>query len=202
MYWQRADTIVISDPHFGKDATFRAAGVPLPGGTVASDLSRLSVLLDHCKARRLLVLGDLIHARPGRSREMLDSFVAWREAHEDLEIVNVRGNHDLRAGDPPDNWNIEPVDAPFVEPPFAWQHEPCGLDGLFCVGGHLHPGVVLEGPGLSSIKAPCFLFHHRSAVMPAFGEFTGLAKMHPRTGDRVFVIGDGQVVEAKMRGPR
>ena len=29
-YWERAGTLLVADPHFGKAAAFRAAGIPEP----------------------------------------------------------------------------------------------------------------------------------------------------------------------------
>ncbi len=45
LYWPRRRTIIIADPHFGKAATFRQAGIPVPHGTTATDLDRLRRLL-------------------------------------------------------------------------------------------------------------------------------------------------------------
>ena len=33
IYWERERALVVADLHWGKAATFRAAGVPLPPGT-------------------------------------------------------------------------------------------------------------------------------------------------------------------------
>ena len=41
LYWPRACTLVVADVHWGKAATFRAAGIPIPSGTTTEDLARL-----------------------------------------------------------------------------------------------------------------------------------------------------------------
>ena len=46
VYWPRAGALIVADVHFGKAATFRAGGIPVPGGTTAEMLRRLSVALD------------------------------------------------------------------------------------------------------------------------------------------------------------
>ncbi len=45
---------------------------------------------------------------------------------------------------------------------------------------------------------PCFWFTHESAVLPAFGSFTGGGRIHPGAGDRVFVVGDDGVLEVPV----
>ena len=124
VYWPRAAALIIADPHFGKAAAFRAGGIPVPGGTTAAMLARLGAALDRTSARRLVVLGDLLHARAGRAAHTLDQVAAWRAARPELDITLVRGNHDTRAGDPPADWGVECLDAPVSEPPFVWLHQP------------------------------------------------------------------------------
>lgn len=67
LHWPRARTLFVADVHLGKTAAFRAGGVPLPGGTTAADLARLSAVLAATCAERLVVLGDLLHAAAGRT---------------------------------------------------------------------------------------------------------------------------------------
>jgi metallophosphoesterase superfamily enzyme len=62
------------------------------------------------------------------------------------------------------------------------------------LAGHLHPGVVLAGPGLLREHLPCFWLTPRTAVLPAFGSFTGFGPVRPEPADRVFVIADDEVV--------
>ena len=45
------------------------------------------------------------------------------------------------------------------------------------------------------MRAPCFHFGPRVAVLPAFGAFTGMHPVRVRRGDRVFAIGPDAVVE-------
>ncbi len=188
-------TLLIADTHFGKDATFRHAGVALPHGTTGGDLARLSALLRVTQASRLLILGDFFHASRGRSDDTMQSLQEWRlDKWPELPITNVRGNHDLKAGDPPAEWRIEVVEEPFAEGGFVWQHQPSNVHGGgYSLGGHLHPGVVLEGAGGERVKAPCFWFRDRSAVLPAFSDFTGTSKVQPRPSDAVFVVNGEEI---------
>ena len=78
---------------------------------------------------------------------------------------------------------------------FAFRHFPEETLGLYTLAGHVHPGVVMRGPGRQRLKLPCFTFGPRVGVLPAFGGFTGTAAGAPRSGDRVFAVADGEVLE-------
>src|SRR3954468_19459869 len=78
LYWPTATTLFVADAHFGKAATFRAGGIFVPRGTTSSALSRLDGALARTSATRLIFLGDLLHAREGRSPETLRLVAEWR----------------------------------------------------------------------------------------------------------------------------
>ena len=194
LFWERANTLLIADPHWGKAATFRANALPVPDPG-ADDLLRLDRVLTQTAATRLIFLGDLLHAKAGRTESGLNEFAAWRAKHPTLEITLVRGNHDKRAGDPPENWRVRCVDAPYHAAPFILLHEPAIIDGAYTLAGHIHPGAVLTGRGRQTLKLPCFWFGARGGVLPAFGSFTGSAGIRPLPGDRVFVTTERAVVD-------
>lgn len=194
-WWARARTLLVADPHFGKAATFRAFGIPVPRGTTSDALTRLDGMLRRVDVRRVLVLGDFLHARRGRSAQTLGALAKWRETH-DVDMAIVRGNHDREAGDVP---GIECVDAPLVESPFVFTHVPTVSDHGYVIAGHLHPGADLVGAGRQHVRLPCFWFGSQAAVLPAFGDFTGLWPVTPDAGDRVFVVAGTEVVERAVR---
>ncbi len=195
LFWPRAAALIAADFHWGKGATFRAAGIPIPGGTTDDDLVRLDAALLRTCARRLVVLGDLFHARAGRiATRTLAELRRWRGLRAELEILLVRGNHDRHAGDPPEDLRINCLDAPAFVPPFVLRHEPVESADGYTLAGHLHPGVVLAGRGLLRERLPCFWLTPRTAVLPAFGSFTGLAPVAPAAGDRIFVVAEGEVL--------
>lgn len=195
IYWPRRSTLLIADTHWGKAATMRAHSVPVPSGTTNEDLARLSAALDRSGARRLVILGDVIHARKGRSPETLASVARWRERHASTEILLVRGNHDQRAGDPPVDLGIRCVDAPFAEPPFAYRHFPHPAPEGYVLAGHIHPAIKLCGGGKQRATLPCFLFGPRVGILPAFGGFTGMGRIDPAEGDRVYAIAGDEVID-------
>ncbi|MFL5616377.1 MAG: ligase-associated DNA damage response endonuclease PdeM [Gemmatimonadaceae bacterium] len=198
LYWPAATTLFVADAHFGKAATFRAGGIFVPPGTTTSALARLDGAVARMGATRLIFLGDLLHAREGRSPETLRLVTEWRASRPQLEAILVRGNHDRSAGDPPESLGIACVDAPMLEEPFAYAHHPRTLDGSFVLTGHVHPAVRLRGPGRQYERLPCFWIRPTMAVLPAFGDFTGLGDIELEDGDRVFVVADGSVVSVAL----
>jgi uncharacterized protein len=196
VFWPRTATLVAADFHWGKSATFRAAGIPIPVGATSDDLSRLDAALLRTGTDRLIVLGDLFHARAGRiATQTLAELRRWRGLHAGLEVMLVRGNHDRHAGDPPDDLRINGVNAPAFVPPFILRHEPTASTEGYTLAGHVHPGLVLCGPALRRERLPCFLVGPRLTVLPAFGGFTGMATVNPDPDDRAFVVADGEVIE-------
>lgn len=183
--WQPATrTLWIADLHLGKAAAFRALGQPAPAGTTAENLRRLDALIDAQGARRLVVLGDFLHARASRTPELLRQLRDWRAARAGLDCVVVRGNHDARAGDAPADFGIVSVDEPFtlagVE---GWHHDESDDepgDGAIRLSGHIHPVVRLTGPGRDRLRLPCYCLGAGRIVLPAFGEFTGGHSVDPR----------------------
>ena len=188
LHWPRERIVFVADVHLGKAATFRAGGVPLPRGSTAADLARLTSILKQTGARRLVVLGDFLHAAAGRVAALDHAFRTWRCAHAAIDLLLVRGNHDDRAGDPPATWGITVVPEPHPLAPFLACHLPVAPHSGYALCGHVHPGVTLHGPGNQSERLPCFVLGRRRAILPAFGGFTGLAPAAPRAGDRLVAI--------------
>jgi DNA ligase-associated metallophosphoesterase len=199
LLWERTGTLVVADAHFGKAAAFRAAAIPLPGGTTTETLSRLSTALGRTGARRLLLLGDFFHARSGRAPATLAAIADWRQRHADLEIVLVRGNHDRGAGDPPREWRFDCHDEPWIEPPFAFRHHPGEEAAGYVLAGHVHPAISIAGLGRQRERLPCFLFGERIGILPAFGDFTGAAAIRPRLGDRVYGVAGEEVIPIRTK---
>jgi DNA ligase-associated metallophosphoesterase len=188
LHWPRAATLFVADVHLGKAAAFRAGGVPLPRGGTAADLARLAALIERTQARRLVVLGDLLHAAAGRVAALDAAFRAWRAQHAALEIMLVRGNHDDRAGDPPQDWGVTVVAEPHPLAPFLACHVPQSPPTGYALCGHIHPGARLSGPAGETERLPCFVIGRRRAILPAFGAFTGLARATPKRGDAFVAI--------------
>ena len=177
--WEAATrTLWVADPHLGKAAAFRAHGQPAPAGTTDENLRRLGALADERRARRLVVLGDFLHAREAHNAALVEKLRAWKAARRDLECIVVRGNHDVRAGDLADDCGFASVDAPYNASGIDARHFPIDeaaalADGPTVLAGHLHPVGRLHGGAHDSLRLPCFAIVGRQIVLPAFGEFTG-----------------------------
>jgi len=198
-YWKARATLLVADPHFGKAATFRAAGVYVPEATTAGTLARLTALIDTTHAQRIVFLGDFLHAKEGRHPDTLAALNGWREAHASLEMAVVRGNHDRHAGDVPATLRMTYANAPVIEGPFAFAHHPTRCNGSYVLAGHVHPAAHLSGRGRQHECLPCFHFQREVGVLPAFGEFTGMAVVTPQAEDRVYVISEEEVIEVRVR---
>ncbi len=191
LWWPGGETLFVADLHLGKAATYRALGQPVPGGTTLENLSRLDALLARHAPRRIVFLGDFLHAVQARS--VLATVEAWRARHASTAMTLVRGNHDSRAGDPPAALAIDVVDEPYLLGPFACCHHPQDHASHFVLAGHLHPVCRLYGRGRDSLRMPCFVSEAGRAILPAFGEFTGGFLMDAAPGRQFHGIGGAAV---------
>ncbi len=195
--------LLVADAHFGKAATFRAHGVPVPHGTTANNLARLDTLIARCGVEHIVFLGDFLHAKEARARHTLASIAAWRAAHPDVAMTLVRGNHDARAGDPPSALGIDVVNESWTVGPFSMRHHPSPCEHGYVLAGHLHPGFRLGGRAGDGVRLPCFWFGcengSRVGVLPAFGDFTGTWVVDAEPADRVFVVAPDAVHAIRQR---
>ncbi|MGF1633460.1 MAG: ligase-associated DNA damage response endonuclease PdeM [Phycisphaerae bacterium] len=191
--------LCIADVHLGKTGAFRAAGLPVPAGTTASDLARLDGLLERLAPAELLILGDLLHARGGMDDQQADAFATLLRRHPGTGFTLVRGNHDRHAGDPPATWPLHVTDGPLYRHGLAFGHEPEVPAEAPLLAGHLHPVVRLRDFDGSSLRAPAFVAGERRLTLPAFGRFTGGAVVKPAGGERVYAVLAGRVIAVKGR---
>ncbi len=185
--------LLVADVHIGKAQSFRSLGLPVPGGTTAASLARLSGAVAACGARQVIFLGDLLHSAHARAAATLQAFADWRQAHAALRMTLVRGNHDGHAGDPPAAWGVHCVDEPLQLGPLLLAHHPVPRAGGYVLAGHLHPGAVVASRGPGRLRLPCFHFGPQVGVLPAFGDFTGVKVMPCRPGDRVVLVVEGSL---------
>ena len=193
IYWPAQQALLIADIHFGKAAAYRRLGQPVPQGTTQTNLQRLDTLLAQYPSRRLIFLGDFLHAAQSRTAATLAQLQAWRMRHAELDITLIRGNHDLRAGDPPAQLGIAVVPEPLLLGPFALQHEPNPHPTHHVLAGHLHPAFRLQGGGRQSLRLPCFRIGGRVSLLPAFGAFTGMMEIGADEGQRIYVVSENSV---------
>jgi DNA ligase-associated metallophosphoesterase len=198
LYWPRARTLMVADIHFGKAASFRALGVPVPRGTTRENLSVLDGLLARLDIARIVFLGDFLHAKTAQAPATLQAMLGWRERHAELELVLVRGNHDWHAGDPSELLRVTMVDEPYEQGPYALCHHPHLESKNFVIAGHVHPVYHLR-TARESLRLPCFIIGERRAILPSFGAFTGGHALIPHATDRVYVVADGLIFPIEIR---
>lgn len=199
IHWRKRRTLLVADTHFGKDACFRRAGIPIPPATMYSDLDRLGALVDTRAVERVIVLGDFIHARPDPDEPLWDALESWCAERPGLELAVVPGNHDRHGAGHEPRGGVRWLEETILEPPFVFRHEPVQDARGYVIAGHVHPVVRLKGPGRDRLRLPVFWFRRRLAVLPAFGEFTGGAAVRPEIGDRVIGAGPGGLMDLSRR---
>lgn len=170
LFWEREKAVIISDLHVGKTAHFRKNGIAVPSNILNDDLEKLKSSILNFQAKKLIIVGDFLHA--GNNSD-IDIFCDWRGQFPDLEITLVKGNHDRINPQILQKACIkEMVDELFMSP-FTFIHEPSVSEDRFCISGHIHPGVLLEGK-IQRLKFPCYAISQNQLVLPAFSKFTGL----------------------------
>jgi DNA ligase-associated metallophosphoesterase len=199
VYWPAQEMLIIADIHFGKAASFRAQGIPVPRGTTTENLMALDALIDAYGARHVVFLGDFLHARAAHASSTQQAMLAWRQRRHDLRLTLVRGNHDKHAGDPAAALGIELVDEPHAVGPFAFCHHPDldlgpGNGGGYALAGHVHPAWVLA-TRFDSLRLPCFVVGSERMILPSFGSFTGGHVVTREPGDAIFVT-SGEAVHS------
>ena len=194
-YWPARKALLVADFHLGKAASFRKAGIPLPRGTTKDNVARLDRAIEKTRAKEVVFLGDFLHSAQGRTPTTFATFAEWRARRHGVALTLVRGNHDMKAGDPPAEWQVRCVEAGEAASPFVFNHEPGPSRSGYALSGHIHPAVRLSAAGEKALRLPCFWFGARYGVLPAFGAFTGSAEVLPRQGDQVYVIAEQDVVK-------
>ena len=196
LYWPEQRTLFIADTHFGKEATFRSHGLAVPRGSTQSTLTTIAKMISECQASRLILLGDMFHARSSISPDIQESLDAFFAAHLQLRFTLVLGNHDRGIRALSKSWPIEIVDSGTSIDSISISHlpqEPSPATKLLLCG-HLHPAYRLSSKIDSVGKLPCFWLSNRQLVLPAIGEFTGTQVIQPSKSDQTWVIADDQVL--------
>jgi len=193
VYIEETKTLFVSDLHWGKSETFRKSGIPIPNPLFAADLNRLAQLIQHYSPSRVVILGDLIHGKPGLTNRLLETLIAWRQAYP-VPMLLIQGNHDKSVMDVAKFWDIEVSTEDVTDGPFLYSHHPRPGSGYFNWCGHVHPTIRLSSP-VDSVRLACFHLTDDMGLLPAFSYFTGGCNIERTPGDQVFVAGDDFVLQ-------
>lgn len=189
VWWPARATVLVADVHLGKGAVFRRAGLAVPSGGSADDIQRLDRLVRVTAARRVVVLGDLLHGRSQPDEPAVRALADWRQRRPELSVIAVRGNHDRHAAHTLDAW-VDWVDDPAVHAPLVLRHDPLPHPHGPVLAGHTHP--VVRGP--DGLRVAVFWHQPGVLVLPSFGRFTGGHRITPGPNDAVWAAGDTAVL--------
>lgn len=191
-------SLLIADPHFGKAAHFRKAGIPVPEDVHKGDYVKIQRLIQHYLPSHIIFLGDLFHSELNFSWGDLESF---RELFPEINFHLIKGNHDIlpeviyRSG----LWQVHKEEYHLGK--MILSHEPLPEipEGKVNLCGHIHPGISLYGRGRQKLTLPCYYISQNQMIIPAFGRFTGLAKMVCGKNEQAFVIADKKVIQVNFQ---
>ena len=195
LFWPKEDTLFVADPHFGQAATFRKVGIPVSEHTTEDDCRKLENLIRKTQAKKLIFLGDFLHARQGKTDHVRMLLFQWRELFKSLEIILIRGNHDLKSGDPWPELGIQCFPEPFPLSKWQCRHHPIETGRDPYLAGHIHPGYSIRGAGRASLRAACFWVRPNHIILPAFGSFTGLQNIIADPNDQIFLTNNEEIIK-------
>ncbi|GHE70915.1 ligase-associated DNA damage response endonuclease PdeM [Roseivirga thermotolerans] len=189
IFWADKKYLILADLHLGKAGHFRKSGIPVSDLIHTRDIHLLDQLIARFAPEQVIFLGDLFHSDHNQGWEV---FRRWMKSKAPLRFSLVLGNHDVLDAR---NYRIPnlQVSETLCIPPFHLSHIPEETE-LYNLAGHIHPAVKLYGKGRQSLRLPCFYFGERNGLLPAFGHFTGTAKINIKKDDAVYAIADKQVV--------
>lgn len=194
VYWVEQKSLLIADMHLGKATHFNAHGIRVPRAVENKALDRLKDLLNIFSPEKCYFLGDLFHSK---YNPVWDLFCEFLKQHPGVAWTLVPGNHDILEKEKYDSSCLIITEIAINIGPYVLIHEqiqdkPEGYQ----LSGHVHPGVIMKGKGRQQMRMPCFWFGKNAAILPAFGEFTGMYTVQPVKEDTVFVIAEQHVLPA------
>lgn len=197
--WEEQATLFVSDLHLGKSTTFRRSGLPVPAGATTETFTRLTRCVEELQPHRLVVLGDLVHAKCSWDNELLEGLSRLVDVFPDGRFLLIEGNHDRGSRSRWARLSIDCRAAPYSMSPWTLLHDEVAErpghspNGAIYFAGHLHPAVKLVGSG-ESLRLRCFTLHRQCLTLPAFGAFTGCKLVEPHRDRRVFAVVDNEVM--------
>lgn len=192
LWLEEEHSAVLADVHLGYGWALRRRGQL---GPVGDDKTRRKLMdvIEELNPRRVVLLGDLVHApRPApEERASLEAAIAWLRERADVTVV--LGNHDRRFGrDYPDlgvdtcrEWKGANVIAVHGDRELPAQGH--------VIAGHLHPALPVFDSAGAGHRMPVFVVGDRITLLPAFSPFA--AGFDIRSGIP-FDVGDPIIVAA------
>ncbi|MBM3964039.1 MAG: ligase-associated DNA damage response endonuclease PdeM [Planctomycetes bacterium] len=198
-FWKEESTLFVADLHLGKSTTFRRGGIPIPAGSTTCTMDRLIDCIETLNASRLVVLGDLVHARCSWDKELQEGLARLSERLPKGNFLLVEGNHDLGSRSRWEDFSIERQVAPHPLGPWILLHDElterpqASNDHRVYLAGHVHPAIKLRRFG-ETIRLRCFSLYNNCLTLAAFGSFTGAKTLDLSLGQQYFAIVDDEVI--------
>ncbi len=181
--------LLLSDVHLGKVSHFRKHGSAIPGIAMLENFRKLDAVVNYFKPEAICFLGDLFHSSLNKEWNMFKDWIAQTQT----PVVLVAGNHDIISPHKYENIAVT-VYPEWTIDNFLLTHHPEERKGLFTIAGHIHPAVLLQGPGRQFLKLPCFFQSPYQMILPAFGEFTGTYIIEPAENNIIYAITKDDVI--------
>lgn len=189
IFWEEKKYLILADLHLGKAGHFRKSGIPVSDLIHSKDILTLDKLIARFKPEQVIFLGDLFHSDHNQGWEI---FKRWIKSKAPLQFKLVLGNHDVLDESSYRIPNLEVMEKLSLSP-FDLTHIPEETE-LYNLAGHIHPAIRMHGKGRQSLRLPCYYFGEKTGLLPAFGNFTGTAKIRIKKTDAVYAIADKKVV--------
>lgn len=191
VYWPRVQSLLLADLHLGKINHFRKSGIPLPPRANDRNIEVLMDMIRHTNPQRIICLGDLFHSHYNPEWEVFGEVVRY---FNNISFELVLGNHDVMSIHQYERKGIRLHDQ-LTMGPFVFTHHPLEEPPreYYNLAGHIHPGVQLRGKGRQAMTLPCFYFGQHQGILPAFGVFTGLARIVPKKEDQIYLIAEQRI---------
>lgn len=193
IWWPAEHSLILSDVHLGKSATFRFHGIPVPEGETDEDLKRIERLVAEFDAPSLIIVGDLIHSGTILTAAFMENLNHWF-AELPCQPHLIRGNHDpkpkkLEQLPALGHANCRQIGA------IHFVHDPADAPKKTpTITGHLHPLCRVGTKRGPKIRVPCFLHREHCLSLPAFGTFTsGRLAEASHHDDAFYPIAGGRV---------
>lgn len=190
IFWKEKSLLIVADLHLGKAGHFRKSGIPVSDLVHSKDILTLEKLIQKHDPKEVILLGDLFHSEHNQGWEI---FKRWLKSKAPLRFKLVLGNHDVLDASNYRIDNLEVIESLDIGP-FNFTHIP-EEHSLYNIAGHIHPAVRLTGKARQSVKVPCFYFGEQNGILPAYGNFTGTARISIEKTDDVFGVAENKVIK-------
>ncbi len=169
VYIAAHDTLIVSDLHLEKGSAAAARGRLIPALDSHDTLSRLKLVIEAYRPKRVVCLGDSFHDLKAGQRMVeadRDVLASIRALTDDW--VWISGNHDPEA---PAFCGGSAM-AEFTLGSIVLRHEPSAALDAPQIAGHFHPKASAPADGYR-FSGRCFCASGRLLIMPAFGAYAG-----------------------------